>query len=216
MPSDAQGTPERHTPRWQRRRAEIVRAAESIFAAKGFAAARLEDVAIRIGVQRPSLMHYFQDKKELHDAVLAAIYASLLLEVEAAQTLTEPDKRLKALVDAWIRFLRKRPHAARVLLRQVADAGGPLDERSAELLRAIVRAFESIAGDGGPAARARAADAVHHSIMIAGMSLFMVSARHLTRQVWSFDPLSPENLQRHRDMLLHTTREFLAPARTTP
>ena len=61
-------------PRWQRRAenrpGEICSAALEVFAEKGFAAARLEEIARRAGVSKGTLYLYFKDKEDLFRAVV--------------------------------------------------------------------------------------------------------------------------------------------------
>lgn len=61
-------------PRWQRRSEErpreICAAALAVFAEKGFAAARLEEIASRAGVSKGTLYLYFEDKEQLFRAVV--------------------------------------------------------------------------------------------------------------------------------------------------
>ena len=61
-------------PKFRRRKAdrpgEIVAAALVVFAEKGFAAARLEEIAKRAGVSKGTLYLYFKDKEELFRAVV--------------------------------------------------------------------------------------------------------------------------------------------------
>jgi AcrR family transcriptional regulator len=61
-------------PRWQRRAEdrprEICAAALEVFAEKGFAAARLEEIARRAGVSKGTLYLYFKDKEDLFRAVV--------------------------------------------------------------------------------------------------------------------------------------------------
>ena len=61
-------------PRWRRRKearpAEIVAAALEVFAEKGFAAAKLDDIAARAGVSKGALYLYFETKQELFTAVV--------------------------------------------------------------------------------------------------------------------------------------------------
>lgn len=61
-------------PRWRRRKAarpaEIVAAAYAIFSERGYAAARLEDVAARAGVSKAALYLYFATKQDLFEAVV--------------------------------------------------------------------------------------------------------------------------------------------------
>src|SRR4051794_20715579 len=61
-------------PKWQRRAEnrprEICAAALEVFAEKGFAAARLEEIARRAGISKGTLYLYFKDKEGLFRAVI--------------------------------------------------------------------------------------------------------------------------------------------------
>jgi AcrR family transcriptional regulator len=72
--------------KWRRRKearpGEIVEAALAEFAEKGFAAAKLDDVARRAGISKPTLYLYFETKEEIFRAVARAAVASLLETLE--------------------------------------------------------------------------------------------------------------------------------------
>ena len=69
-------------PKWRRRKgarpSEIVEAALEVFAEKGFAAAKLEDVARRAGISKATLYLYFETKEEIFRAVARAAVGSLV------------------------------------------------------------------------------------------------------------------------------------------
>ena len=75
-------------PRWRRRKearpAEIVSAALAVFAEKGFAAARLDDIAARAGVSKGALYLYFETKQDLFGAVVRDAVSPNIATVEAA------------------------------------------------------------------------------------------------------------------------------------
>ena len=74
-------------PRWRRRSearpAEIVAAALAVFADKGFAAARLEDIAARAGISKGALYLYFETKTDLFRAVVREAVAPTIDGVRA-------------------------------------------------------------------------------------------------------------------------------------
>ena len=83
-------TPERHLRHWQRRKqarpGEILEAALAVFAEKGFAAARMEDIAIKAGVTKGTIYLYFPSKEEVFKSLAREhVGQSLLLATEAAQ-----------------------------------------------------------------------------------------------------------------------------------
>ena len=66
-------------PKWQRRSEdrprEICAAALEVFAEKGFAAAKLDDIARRAGISKGTLYLYFKDKQDLFGAVVRSAIA---------------------------------------------------------------------------------------------------------------------------------------------
>jgi len=75
------------TPKFRRRKAErpeeIVRAALAVFAEKGFAAARLEEIARRAGVSKGAVYLYFETKEDIFRAVVERAIAPNLGAVKA-------------------------------------------------------------------------------------------------------------------------------------
>ena len=84
-------------PRYQRRKEdrpqEITEAAFSVFADKGYASARVEEVARRAGVSKGLLYLYFKTKEELLKAVIKSVVIrrvdALLLAVEQTELSSE-------------------------------------------------------------------------------------------------------------------------------
>lgn len=75
-------------PKFRRRKAErpgeIVQAAMQVFADKGFAAARLDDIARRAGVSKGALYLYFETKEDIFRAVVELAIAPNVKGVLAA------------------------------------------------------------------------------------------------------------------------------------
>ena len=74
-------------PKFRRRKAdrpaEIVSAAMAVFAEKGFAAARLDEIAKRAGVSKGALYLYFETKEEMFRAVVQQAIAPNILMLRA-------------------------------------------------------------------------------------------------------------------------------------
>ena len=75
-------------PKWQRRAddrpREICAAALEVFAEKGFAAAKLDEIARRAGVSKGTLYLYFKDKQELFRAVVKSTIAPNIEAITSA------------------------------------------------------------------------------------------------------------------------------------
>lgn len=76
------------TPRWKRRKqarpGELIAAALQVFVEKGYAATRLEDVALRAGISKGTIYLYFSNKEELFKAV---VRQAIVPSLETAETL---------------------------------------------------------------------------------------------------------------------------------
>lgn len=74
-------------PKFRRRKAErpaeIVAAAFAVFAEKGFAAAKLDEIAARAGVSKGALYLYFETKEDLFRAVVGQAIAPNIATVRA-------------------------------------------------------------------------------------------------------------------------------------
>ena len=73
-------------PKWRRRKEarpdEIIDAALEVFSEKGFAAAKLDDIARRAGISKATLYLYFDTKEEIFRAEARTAVASLLKALE--------------------------------------------------------------------------------------------------------------------------------------
>lgn len=82
-----------------RKRAAILSAALEEFSARGFAAARLEDVARRAGVAKGTIYLYFRDKETLFQELVRAELSPVVVALEAAQVTDLP---LRAVADRLV------------------------------------------------------------------------------------------------------------------
>jgi AcrR family transcriptional regulator len=101
-------------PKFRRRKAdrpaEIVAAAMAVFAEKGFAAARLDEIAARAGVSKGALYLYFETKEDLFRAVVELAIAPNARQVRQmiaahpgpiSQLLQVIPERMAALIEAF-------------------------------------------------------------------------------------------------------------------
>lgn len=116
----------RHDPHAIATRARLLDAASAVFAAVGYSAARLEDIAARAGIRRPSLLYHFASKDELYAAVIRQRFEALSGTLGAALTSSEAlPARLEALERAFVGFVDRDPDFAALLLREMLDGQGP-------------------------------------------------------------------------------------------
>ena len=127
----AEGRSPRRAPRPEDRQRDAERsrqllldAAVEEFSAKGFAGARVADIATRAGVNAQLIAYYFGGKQGLYDA-LRARWAS------AEALFAAPDQPFSAVITAYLDGVCTRPSWARLLIWQALGHG---PERPADSL----------------------------------------------------------------------------------
>jgi TetR/AcrR family transcriptional regulator len=117
------GSPRRSTVVAEATRELILQAAEIEFANRGFARARLEDIAEPVGITRAAIIYHFGDKQALYAAVLDATFKALAARIRAALEADAPHaERVERLIGAWVDYAAERPTLARLFIREVADS----------------------------------------------------------------------------------------------
>jgi len=134
--------------RKEARPAELIEAAIDVFAEKGFAGARLEDVARRAGVGKGTAYLYFPNKEALFKAAIREIVVTRIAmgerEVEEWQGACE--ELLRHVLGQWEHVIRSRQGGLLKLI--IAEAGNFPDlaawyqqevaERGHRLLKAVL------------------------------------------------------------------------------
>lgn len=113
---------------WERRKehrpSELLDAAAEVFVARGYAAARLDDVAARAGVSKGTLYLYYSGKEELFKAVVRLKFKPLMEEFRARvehATGGSVELLTEVISDWWCCF--SQPHVAGLIKLIVSEAG---------------------------------------------------------------------------------------------
>jgi TetR/AcrR family transcriptional regulator len=195
-----------------RTRAAILAEAERLFARRGYAATRLEDVAEAVGLKRAALFYHFRDKQALYDAVIEDAFSGLVSQLETALSSPGPiAPRVEAVVSAWVDAVAARPALARLILRHAADA----EERPASPLfpaaERFVRQGWALFAEGRRRGELQPlhSDPFHTASALVGATVFYVSALGSILPAGDFDPLAPAEIAAHKRDALRTARRLL-------
>jgi AcrR family transcriptional regulator len=137
------------------RRELIVRAAGRLFAQRGYAGTRLEDVAAAAQVTKPIVYRHFGSKKALYLALLSKHENDLPSFFEGVEGLVEPEQVVCAILECWLDYVRENQHAWSMLFRdrsgdeEIQDVRRRVSLRAREVLAEFIaeRAEESIPRD---------------------------------------------------------------------
>lgn len=199
------------SPRSEATRAKILNHAERLFAGSGFDKTRLEDVAEAVGIKRASIVYYYRDKGEVYDAVLAGVFGDFRERLEAAfKTPGSLRERIDAAIAAWVDYVGERPTFARILLREMANAGGDAPSPTARHIAPFFTLVQSFMDEHADRMdELRSIDPAHVAATVAGATIFFVAGLPVLVGADAFDPLSAEHMAAHREEVLRIAHRLL-------
>ena len=108
---------------------QILQAAVRVFAAQGYEATRVGDIATDAGVAYGLVYHYFGSKEAVLDAVFREAWGRLLAALaQAEQTGETAPEQLELVVKIVLRTWRDDPDLVRLLVREVTRSAHIQDE----------------------------------------------------------------------------------------
>ena len=197
-------------PRWKRRAAdrprEILDAALTVFVEKGFAATKLDDVAVAAGISKGLLYRYFDTKAELFKEV---IRQTLVTTIRDVGDRTRASETALAALDVFLQQLTAVAQDARrsAIPKLVISESGSFPELAvfylAEVIGPGVQQLTSLIRRGIDSGEFRKADPELAAKSIIAPLLLSVIWRHTFARYDSkrFDP--DALIRQHRDILLH-------------
>ncbi|MEU7818818.1 TetR/AcrR family transcriptional regulator [Pseudonocardia sp. NPDC049154] len=140
------------------RRAQLLVAARDVFAAQGYHAAAMDDIAEKAGVSKPVLYQHFPGKLELYRALLTTYADELVNRVREAINRTQENReRVHAAVAAYFDFVAGEGHAYRLVfesdLRGEPEAAALVDGALTKCIDAVAAVVTEDAGLDGERAR---------------------------------------------------------------
>ena len=141
--------------------AEILRAAESVFARSGFTGATMTEIAARAGLPKANLHYYFRTKQEVYRAVLSNILSLWLAGTDAIVPEAEPAEALTRYVRTKMRLTAQRPDASRVFANELLHGAAEIGDILRSELRPLVRAKAAVIDAWIAQGRMAPVDATH-------------------------------------------------------
>ena len=115
----------------ERTRARILEVAEAMFAAQGYEATTLRDIAKEVPIQQPGLYNYFETKDDLYGAVIEKVFKDMLESFVSFSREIDASDRTEELPIRTVRYLSEHPLSAQLLYRELlkGDDIHPVMER---------------------------------------------------------------------------------------
>ena len=175
-------------------RRAILRAAEQVFAERGYVGARMDDVAAEVGIKRASMVYYFRDKRSLYLAVLDDIFGELLPRYGAVATGPGTARdRILAMCDIWAGHVCEHPGTVRILMWETASVRRASAEPLAAELAPIMGTFTQLIRTGQDEGVFRPIDPMRFLMMVTGVTAFLMFGLNVLAA--DTKPIGTENLR---------------------
>lgn len=195
----------------------LLEAAEAEFAERGYAEARLEDIAAAVGVRRASLLYHFATKMDLYERVLERAFNDLrsLLVAAIGRPAASYAERLDDVVARSVDIFTRRPLFSRLLLRDAIDHHPQAAERTRIYVLPLLEIGEAFL-HGGRAAGEFRDDVEPRQLLLffTGAIIFHASTSEGARDVlWGQGRASGRGLRAYRDGVRAMVRQLAVVAR---
>ena len=126
----------------------------SLFAARGYEAVGVEQIARAAGVTKPTLYHYFGSKENLYRETLRVVYDQFFnVEIGLASMLLPPEELFEAVVRRYYAFLGEHPEFVRLISFENLNGGRVARQLALEGKKAQIATALQLALQKGQAER---------------------------------------------------------------
>lgn len=127
----------------------ILAAAALEFAERGFAGARVDNIARRAHVNKAMLYYHFKSKQRLYRTLLRRMFglAGERLQAIAAGAEAPPEK-LDRIIAGIAAFVEEHSFFPAIMLREIAEGGAHLDAETLTAMAGVPRAVGAVVQDG--------------------------------------------------------------------
>jgi TetR/AcrR family transcriptional regulator len=130
-------------------RKRILEAAKDVFAEKGFAGARVDEIARKANVNKAALYYHIGDKKALYAEAIHNVIGTaserLAKDIGGART---PRDKIKTYLRTLAATFDENPQLPRMMMREMASGGQDIPEVFFQDLFSIIRVLSGIIEEG--------------------------------------------------------------------
>ena len=191
---------------------KVIEIASAIFGKQGFHGASLDDIAAAAGIRRASLLHHFNSKKALYNAVLLDVSNDLKgFITNAGITGGDFKAALDDLGSRIVTYLGRRPGAAMLLVRELVDNGPYFKGRGSDIVQQILEVTTAFLKAGMDAGEFRSQNPRQLALSIVGIHLYYFSTVSSTSRFMGKEAFSEAGVQTRMSEVLSHVRMLCLP-----
>lgn len=173
---------------------QILEAATYEFADKGYAGARMDEIARRAKINKAMIYYHIGDKEALYATVLNATFGNIAAVMgESIDWEKSPSENLGVYFHTLSNSIQQNPRIPPIMLRETAAGGKNLPEGVVRSLSAIMEILAQILKKGVEKNEFHPASSLIVHFMMTGPLVFLKQMEVLIKQQISL--LGPENIE---------------------
>jgi TetR/AcrR family transcriptional regulator len=193
-----------------RARAEILRAAERIFAVNGLEGARTEAIAEAARVNKALLFYHFKSKDELFGAVAEDVFGKFHREAMGILSTPGPAKDvLLRFLDLVFDALAARPDLGCLLQRAILTDSKLTERVVRKYFVPRLHKLAALIDRGVRDGDFRRVDAFQAALSVNGLIAISFLSAFAVKSITGIDPLSASNLRKRREAVVEFVRHGL-------
>jgi TetR/AcrR family transcriptional regulator len=181
-------------------RGRALQVAQALFAERGYGGTSLRDIAKRIGIKAPSLLHHFPSKQQLYLAVLDKMFESL---EDAANAIawgrgSRQERMRQAVADA-IDFIASHSDFVRIMWKEMADESGVGRQVLKRRLPPLFSTAVNFIFRGQREGEFRSeVDPLHFMWSLNSITIGYFTTAAMLRRLWNMNLLEPAMIERRK------------------
>ena len=195
-------------------REKILTAAQAEFCEKGFAGARIDEIALAAGVNKRMIYEHFESKKGLYSAVILSVYGSMAKKEEALMIEDlEPVLAIRNLICEYFRFLEETPDFVRLLMWENLNGASAISGDRVKMLKTPVFDYIKRQIRRGKEEGVFRQDADEYQIVVSTMNFVFsyFSNIYTLSAILERDMKSPAEIIRRADFVSNMIIKYLMP-----
>jgi TetR/AcrR family transcriptional regulator len=181
-------------------RDRVLSVAQALFAEHGYRGTSLRDIARRIGIKAPSLLHHFPSKEQLYIAVLDKIFEGM---EESAQTMLSGrggyHEACRAAIVGAIDYIAASPDSMRIIWHEMTEESGVGRQLLKRRVPPLFAMGVNFIFRGQRAGEFREeVDPFHFLLSLNSITIGFFTTAAMVRRLWNNNLLEPAVIERRK------------------
>ena len=189
-------------------REQLLTVARKRYAASGYAATSMRDLADELGITKASLFHHFPSKEALYMGALTSILIDLKSLILAAGAIEGSfEERLDRLAEMATHYVGDHPESSRLLTREILGGGPFMANGGLQTVQVTLSGIAAFLEAGMNAGSIPRQDSKQLALSVAGLHLYLFAAPDISSEFLGQDIFSDEHIEARIGVLrLHLRR----------